>query len=228
MTHSPVSSRLRAGFLAAAAGALLLLAGCATALSTRVTRFNAWPADAAGSTFSFRRPDDVRSTDLEQSTYEQYVREALERRGLRGAEPGKAGQLLVEVAASGGQRQQAASEPVYQSYQVFVPARRDAAGRWFPGYWATDLYGPQYLGERASLRTVDVNSLRLRIVQTRPAPAAPQSVFEATAVYEGGMSRGLPDMVPNLVAAIFADFPGQNGQTQVVRIDPRTSQPAGR
>lgn len=206
---------------AVAAAAALWLAGCANTLDTKVTRFQAWPADGAGGTFSFGKPAAV-GRELEQSTYEQYVREELERLGLRSAEPGKAGRFLVEVEASGSQRQQRYLQPVYQQpYRAYVPARRAADGRVVGGYWAADAWGPQYAGDREQVRLVQVSRLVVRIRETQPQPAGPRSVFESTAVYEG-LAENLPDLVPYLARAAFDGFPGRNGETRAVVFDEKT------
>lgn len=212
--------RRRACAALAAAAAALLLAGCANTLDAKVTRFQAWPADGAGSTFSFGKPAAV-GRELEQSTYEQYVREELERLGLRSAEPGKAGRFLVEVEASGSQRQQRYLQPMYQQYRAYVPARRLADGRVVGGYWALDPWGPQYVGDREQVRLVQVSRLVVRIRETQPPPAGPRSVFESTAVYEG-LAEDLPDLVPYLARAAFDGFPGRNGETRTVVFDEKT------
>ena len=62
----------------------MLLTACASPLTTRVTSFNQWPADAAGSTFSYITPVDI-TRQLEQATYENYVQAELEKRGLKRA-----------------------------------------------------------------------------------------------------------------------------------------------
>ncbi|KAF1047964.1 DUF4136 domain-containing protein [Xylophilus sp.] len=219
--HFPAFPRLgRRTFAAFAAAAALLLAGCASTLDTKVTRFQAWPADGAGSTFSFGRHAAV-GRELEQSTYEQYVREELERRGLRSAPAGQAGRFLVEVEASGSQRQQRYLQPMYQDYRVYIPARRLADGRVVGGYWAADPWGPQYMGDREQVRLVQVSKLIVRIRETQPPPAAPRSVYEATAVYEG-IAENLPDLVPFLARAAFDGFPGRNGETRRVVFDAQT------
>ena len=41
----------------------LLLTGCAHTLTAKVTRFNQWPADAAGASYRFTTPDPQRDLD---------------------------------------------------------------------------------------------------------------------------------------------------------------------
>ncbi|QHJ01115.1 DUF4136 domain-containing protein [Xylophilus rhododendri] len=196
-----------------AAASALALAGCASYIETKVTNFNAWPADAAGASYSFgARP--AGSSELEQSTYEQYVSEQLQRLGLglKPAAPGQKGRLLVDVAASGSQRTVRSLQPVYQNYRVFVPSRPGPNGTVLPGYWTQDMYGGQYVGDREVARTLQVSRLKVQIHDQG------RSVYESTAVYEGGLEN-LPDMVVYLARAAFDDFPGRNAETRVVRFD---------
>lgn len=204
-------------------GTALWLSGCAATVSTKVTNFNAWPADAAGGTFGFAPHKAGDAKELEQSTYEQYVREALERLGLKAAPAGQPARFVVEVDASGSQRTVRSLQPMYQNYRVFMPPRPGPNGTTIPGYWSADMIGGQYIGDREVARTLQVSKLRVQMrdrkaqLSSAAGTAAP-SVFEATATYEGGMEN-LPDLVPYLAKAVFDGFPGQNGQTREVRFD---------
>lgn len=204
--------------------ALLLAAGlmtaCALPVTTKVTNFNAWPTDAAGSDFSFG-PGDGKAGDLEQATYENYVGVELQRRGLKLAEPGRTGRFIVDVTTVASTRQKTFLEPVYQNQLIYVPPYRYGTGDVFPGYWAPDQFGSRYIGDREVTRTVQVSRLKVRIADTRTATPRPRAVFESTAVYEGDI-EDLPDTVPYLVTAVFDGFPGQNGRVRVLRFDPRT------
>ncbi len=75
---------------------LALVSACASPITARVTSFNQWPANAAGSTFSYvSRTDNTR--ELEQATYESYVQAELEKRGLVRAAAGEVGRMQVVV-----------------------------------------------------------------------------------------------------------------------------------
>jgi hypothetical protein len=73
-----------------ALGVAALLTACASPITTRVTSFNQWPADMAGSTFSYITPMDT-TRQLEQATYEGYVQAELEKRGLKRAPQARPG-----------------------------------------------------------------------------------------------------------------------------------------
>lgn len=198
-----------------------LLAGCASPITARVTSFNQWPADAAGSTFSFISPVDS-TRELEQATYESHVQAALERQGLRRAPPGQVGRIQAEVRVVSHSDQKTWLQPVYHDHPVFLPPYRDAAGRVFPGAWVPDPFGPRYVGDRQVSRIVWLGNLRLRLLDSRGSPPGkPHTVFESRASYEGD-SDDLPALMPYLVRAVFDDFPGQNGRTRNVSFDSET------
>lgn len=218
---SPFTARLRAGL---AAAALVLLAACTTPITAKVTNFNAWPADAAGATFSFLAKSDTLG-ELEQSTYERFVSAELEGEGLRPAAAGQAGRFLVEVTAAGSQRKQKYREPVYVNPPlVWYPPYRSYRGVVYPGYWGPDYYGPRYVGDRIVTRTLQISRLQVKIVEIAAGPPGPaRTVFDSTAVYEGDIGD-LPNLVPYLVRAAFEDFPGKNGEVRLLRFDPKTGE----
>jgi hypothetical protein len=206
--------------LAMGLGLLSLLAACASPITARVTSFNQWPANVAGSTFSYIAHPD-RHNDLEQQTYQSYVQVELERLGLKRAAPGQAGRFQVDLETGNGRYDRRYLEPIYQNTYVYRPAFRDRSGRVY-GAWGPDVFGPRYVGNREVIRTVQVSDLRLRLLDSQgSAAAAPRAVFESNAVYEGDIAD-LPDLVPYLVRSVFEGFPGQNGKVRVVRFDGKT------
>ncbi len=204
-----------------AALALSLLAACAGPIQTKVTNFNAWPADAAGATYSYASANPQRE-ELEQATYEGYVGAELERHGLRQAVPGQMGRFLVEVTATDTTRQKTVLEPVYDNQLIWTPPTRDRYGNVYHGYWRPDGFGPRYIGDREVQRTVQVNRLAVRILDTQGG-GKPRPVLNTSAIYEGEL-EDLPDMVPYLARAAFQDFPGRNGRVQVVKFDAKSGE----
>jgi hypothetical protein len=214
------SSLARLGLAAALLG---LLAACASPITARVTSFNQWPANAAGSTFSYvSRTDNTR--ELEQATYESYVQAELEKRGLVRSPAGQVGRMQVDVTTSNRSEQKTYLQPIYQDNYVYLPGYRDAAGRIFPGVWTLDPFGPRYVGDRQINTTLQTSTLQLRLLDSQGSPPGkPRTVFESRAIFEGeGGGDQLPQVVPYLVRAVFDDFPGQNGRTRVVRFDRET------
>ena len=201
--------------------ACVMLAACASPITTQVTSFNQWPGDAAGATFSYTRPADSLN-DLEQQAYENYVQVALEKIGLKRAANGQLGRFQVDIVTASATRDRKYREAIYQDYYVYQPPYRDAAGRVFPGFWTPDRFGARYAGEREVTRTVQVNSLKLRLLDAQGnAAGKPHAVFESRAVYEGD-NESLSALVPYLVRAVFDGFPGQNGQVRAVKFDSKS------
>ena len=197
-----------------------LLAACASPITAKVTRFNQWPADAAGASFSFIRPSDALN-DLEQQAYESTVATELEKFGLKRMPAGQVGRLQVDVVTGNGTRNRTYREPIYRDSLVYHPPYRDAVGNVFNGFWAPDLFGSTYVGDRTIVRTLQVSNLRLRLLDSKGAAGKPKAVFESRAAYEGSI-EDLPKLVPFLVRAALADFPGKSGTVSTVRFDSKT------
>jgi len=193
---------LRGALLAAT---VALLAGCASTLTAKVTRFNQWPADAAGHSYSFTAAEPTRS--LEVGAYQAQVGAELQRVGLRPAPDGQTGRFVVQLLASMSEQEFKRLEPVFRDQWVRMPVHRDAQGRLHDGYWMPDPWGPRYVGQREITQTVQVSSLRVNVTEA----ATQRSVFEATARNDGA-NDNLVEVVPYLVRAMFQDFPGANGQ----------------
>lgn len=199
------------------------LAGCATPLSTQVSRFNAWGPELAGSSFAFLRAVDP-ARELEQLSYEAQVDAELQRLGLRRVAAGQAARIQVDMTVSAQVESRPYLRPIYQDMPVWRPAWRDAAGRIYPGYWGPDPFGPRLVGHQQAVAMVQTSSLRLRLLDAGVQAQPPRTVFEATARHEADGTVPLPQIMPWLVRAVFADFPGENGQVIQVRFDPKTGQ----
>lgn len=186
---------------------LVLLSACANTLGVKVTRFNQWPADAAGASFRFTPAAPQRALELQ--AYQAQVGNALQAQGLRPAIAGETARFTVDVQAELSEKQRKRLVPVYSDQWVYRPAWRDAQGRWYGGHWVPDPLGPRYVGDRSVTQTVQHSQLKLRITETATA----RTVFEATAVHEGS-EVDLVEVVPYLVSSSFQDFPGANGQVR--------------
>ena len=198
-----------------------LLTACASPIVTRVTSFNQWPSDLAGSTFGYITPVDA-TRALEQATYEGYVQAELEKIGLKRAATGQAARIQVDVAATSQGEEKTYLQPVYQDNYVFLPPFRDSAGRVFPGTWVPDPFGPRYVGDRALRMMFYTHGLRVRLLDTQGSPPGKaRTLFESRAVYEGN-NPDLPVLFPYLVRAVFDEFPGQNAQVRTVKFDRKT------
>jgi Domain of unknown function (DUF4136) len=75
---------------------LLLAVGCASTLRSDVTSFQRWPANAATSSYSFKRIGNQEGS-LEHKTYEDLARTELNQQGLQEAAPGTKGRFEVTL-----------------------------------------------------------------------------------------------------------------------------------
>lgn len=194
---------------------LLALAGCASTIDAKITRFNQWPADAAGQTFSFTAPEAGR--ELELRAYQALAARELLAWGLEAAPEGRSGRFVVEVQASQVERQRTQLVPVYVDDWVYVPAWRDASGRLYGGHWVPERFGSRYVGDREVTRSLQASELRLRI-SDRGTGGTELTVFEASAVQESP-NDDLAEVMPYLMRGVFQDFPGANGQVRRLRFE---------
>jgi hypothetical protein len=198
--------------------ALAILAGCASPLTTKVSNFNQWPQDAAGSSFSFTVPAS-KGYELEQQSYENQVQAELNTQGLQRAESAQNARFEVDLITSSSLSEDKYLQPVYQDFYIYQPPHRDLQGNL---YWPPSLFAPRYVGEREITRTLQTSTLRVQI-RDRAALAKPGVVFESQATYAGD-PKDLPTLVPYLVRAVFAGFPGTNGSIKLVKFDAKTGE----
>lgn len=209
------SKPLRTGICAIVLCATGLLAGCASTLTARVTRFNQWPVDTAGASYRFTPADPPRALELQ--AYQNQVGTELQQLGLRPADAGKTARFTVDVQAERSEKQRQWRVPVYSDPWVYAPPWRDAQGRLHGGQWVPDPLGARYLGDRTVTRMVQASQLKLHIREAGP-DGSERTVFEAIAVHEGS-EADLAEVVPYLVRGTFQEFPGANGQVRRLSFD---------
>lgn len=219
----PLFQYSRTRLVVGALALVTLLSGCASPIIARVSSFQQWPTDVAGSSFGFLAPVD-HTRELEQTSYANMVAVELVKQGLRPAAGGQSARILVDMSVTSQLENRSYSSPVYRDQFIYRPSFRDSAGRIYPGYWIPDPFGPRYVGSQQVLQTVQVSHLRLRLLDTQgSAGNSPRTVFESNATLEGNPAP-LSVAVPYLVRAVFEDFPGANGRVQVVRFKPDTGE----
>lgn len=229
----------------AAPAALLALSACATGLPTQVSRFQAMPAPQ-GQSFVIQPADARDRGGLEFSQYADLVRRHLIAQGYsEAASPANATfivsldygvddgeQRVVTYPGTGGRFGYGGLgyrgfgyggfgypgfgyRPYYSRFGYF--------GRHYsPFYygWDDPFWGSPFAG---GYRDVDVQTVYTSYLDMDIKRAADgQSLFEGTAKARSRTDE-LRTLVPNLVEAMFTNFPGRSGET--VRI---TVPPAGR
>ena len=199
---------LRGLVLMGALGLTLGVSGCASTMSTRVTSFQQWPADAQGQTYQFVQSQ---SANLEQRAYQDMLRASIGVTGLVEAPQGAPARF--EVAFDYGVTQvQVMTRQPYDPYFYGGYGRYygNPYGRfWGPGYGWGGFWGPEWVDVPV---TGYRNTVNIRINDRRQNGA---EVYRSTA----STLSDRPEMVrvmPYLVRSIFDNFPGNNGSERDV------------
>ena len=209
----------------AAPAALLALSACATGLPTEVQRFQAMPAPQ-GESFVIQPANSDLTGGLEFSQYADLVRQHLIGLGYTEADsPDKASMIVtLEYGVDDGrERVVAYSDPFAYGYGYGFPyySRFGYYGRYrSPFYWGWHdpfLYGGfgGYGGYDVHSYTVYTSFLDMDIRRAEDG----QSLFEGLAQARS-RNDNLPALVPNLIEAMFTNFPGNSGETVRITVAP--------
>ena len=204
--------------------ALFGLSACATGLPTEVSRFQAMPAPQ-GQSFVVV-PAEGEKGGLEFSQYAGLVSRHLTALGYGEAPSREAASFVVELGYGvddGRQRVVVRPDPFGPRYgfgyrRPFHYSRFGYFGRYrSPFYYGWDdpfFYGGGY--DRVDAYTVYTSHLDMDIRRT----ADGQALFEGRAEARS-TEADLPELVPNLIEAMFTDFPGRSGETVRITVPPR-------
>ena len=200
--------------IAAPAVALLLLAGCSTPFKADVARFQQMPAPQ-GQTFAVVADDPALSGGLEFQQYADMVAGQLSADGfVRASDPASA-YLIVRLGYDvDNGREKVRSTGFHDPWwgpHYYSPYWRHRAFMY--GYYDPFLFGPGY--NDIDSYTVYTSTLTMKIDRT----ADNKRVFEGTAKAQS-LSNKLTYLVPNLIEAMFTNFPGNSGETVRVTIAP--------
>lgn len=191
--------------------ALLTLGGCATGFPAQVSRFNAMPAPA-GQSFVIEAKDSDNRGGLEFSRYADLVRQGLEAQGYRPAASRSDASLIVtlDYGVDDG-RERVVSRPAPFAGGFGRPFySRWGYGGWrrSPFYWGWN--DPFWGGGGTEVDSYTVYQSYVDLDIRRASDG--QAVFEGMAEARSRRNQ-LQVLVPNLVEALFTDFPGNNGET---------------
>jgi Domain of unknown function (DUF4136) len=204
--------------LMALLSAAALLSGCATQLTTQVTAFHqleaVTPQPLMGKTYKLL-PNAEQLNSLEFRSYAPSIDSALVKAGLIDAGNAKA-DLIVAIAYG-------VSPTAADGYPRSGVGLGTGVGLGGGGGVSIGLGFPLAILSGANAGPNYRRELRLVIDRAPPAESNaavnPSSrVYEATAVSEG-KAPSLAPVLPAMVAALFTNFPGQTGQTQVIKSD---------
>lgn len=193
------------------AAALLMLGGCASSLSARVTTFQQWPVGAQGEYYRIV-PAPQQAGNLQFGAYADMLRAAIGATGLREATEGA--QARFDVSIEYGSTVRQVWERRYEDAYMYHgwPGWAGYYGGW--GRWGG---GFMYYTPRAVNVPVDVYRNTLTVTM-HDSLAGGKEVYRASAVHDSG-SENLTAVMPYLMQAIFDDFPGNNGQVKEVRYE---------
>lgn len=202
------------GLIAAPMLALTALSGCASSFKADVARFQQLPAPQ-GQSFTIVADDPKLAGGLEFGHYADLVGQRLSEVGYaRSGDPASA-DLIVRVAydVDNGRekvRSTGFGDPFYGSWGW----RGRWARPWGYGFYDPWLFGPGGYNEVSSY-TVYTSDLSLKIDRA----ADNLRLFEGKASAQS-LSNKLTYLVPNLIDAMFTDFPGQNGENVKITLPP--------
>ncbi len=206
----------------AAPAALLALSACATGLPTQVSRFQAMPAPQ-GQSFVIQPADPANKGGLEFSHYADLVRRHLAAQGYSEAASAKDATFLValDYGIDNGQEKvvsRPASPFFYGSYRPYYSRFGYYGRRASPFYYGWDdpfWYDGGFGYNDVTSYTVYNSYLDMDIKRTSDG----QALFEGTAQARS-RTNDLPALVPNLVEAMFTNFPGRSGETVRITVPP--------
>lgn len=188
------------------------LAACAPTFKADVSRFQAQLPAPQGQSFAVVAEDPALAGGLEFSLYADMVAAEMAQLGYsRAASPSDA-QLLVSFdygVDNGRERVRSTGASVDPFFHPWGRFR----GYGFRRAYAFGFYDPWLAAPSVRSYTVYTSDIELKIDQT----ATGERLFEGSAQAVSRSNR-LQKLVPNLVDAIFTDFPGNSGETLRITI----------
>jgi len=214
--------------LAVAPLALAALAACATPFNANVSRFQSQLPAPQGQTFAVVADDPALAGGLEFAQYADYVDRQMTRLGYTEAAPANANLIVrFDYAVDKGRqrvRETGFYDPFYSPWYGYgrIGPRR---GFYSPyhfggpiGYygrpWSFGFYDP-FFDDGIDVDTVYTSDIELKIDRA----ADGQRLFEGKAEALSTSNR-LQYLVPNLVEAMFTDFPGNSGEMVRISVAP--------
>lgn len=203
------------------------LAACATPFNADVTRFQSQLPAPQGQSFAVVAEDPALAGGLEFSQYASYVAQQMQRLGYSQAPSPETATLLVRFGYGVDRgrervRSRGFADPFYSPWYGYSPFGYRGYGFrhiGYPGFyrggpWAFGMYDPFFDGGIDSY-TVYTSGIELKIDRR----ADNQRLFEGRAQALSTSNR-LQYLVPNLVEAMFTDFPGESGRTVRISVAP--------
>jgi hypothetical protein len=205
------------GLFAAPALALVALSGCATSFKADVARFQQLPAPA-GQSFAIVADNPNLAGGLEFSHYASMVGQRLSQTGYVAASDPARADLIVRVAYDVDNGREKVRSTGFGAGGFGPYGGMGWGGRWGRP-WGYGFYDPWLFGgagyNDVSSYTVYTSDLSMKIDRA----ADNRRLFEGKASAQS-LSNKLTYLVPNLIDAMFTNFPGQNGEDVKITLPP--------
>lgn len=224
-------SRMTLVSMALAVPLLLSLSACATNFNANVSRFQAELPAPAGQTFAIVADDPRDQGGLEFSQYASLVAARLQNIGYVPGNPQNSDLIVrFDYGVDQGRdkvRSTGFSDPYWGGW--YGPGWGGGYGGFGrPGFygrggfgrgWGYGWYDPFFYGG-SGFNSVDVTTVYTSGIDMKiDRRADGKRLFEGKAEAASTSNR-LPYLVPNLVEAMFTDFPGHNGETVRISVAP--------
>jgi len=230
--------------LAAVPFALGTLAACATPFNANVQRFQSALPAPQGQTFTVVADDPALAGGLEFNQYASFVADRMASLGYRPVNSTAGADLLVrfDYGIDKGRervRQTGFRDPFYDPW--FGYSRLGGYSRFGYGYpyGRRGFYAPSYYSRYGYARPwsygfydpffdngIDIQTVYTSGIELKIDDKGGQRLFEGKAEALSTSNR-LQYLVPNLVEAMFTDFPGRSGETVRISVAPE-NQPVQR
>ena len=192
-------------------------AACSNTYRSDVTRFHKLP-EPMGETVFITSSDPAKAGSLELAQYAGLLVPRLQSLGYSVVTDPKA-DLVVEIDYDVTQSERSYNSyggyPYYPYYHYGFGFGHHGFGHHGFGHHGFGHYGfgYAYYPQQTRIRTIYTSRLVMKIQR-----ANGELLFEGSALMNDYRDR-LPKVMPYLVGAMFTNFPGQSGETEVVRLE---------
>lgn len=228
MTRKMTDGLTRGLKLAAVPLMLAGLAACATPFRADVSRFQSQLPAPQGQSFAVVADDPALAGGLEFALYADYVEAEMAALGYTQAATPEEATLLVrfDYGVNDGRERVRSSgfgyrDPFYSSWRSYTPIiYRDRTGRSRLTYvpsraWGFGFHDDFFGRSQVDSYTIYTSGIDLKIDNGQTG----ERLFEGSAEAVSTSNR-LQYLVPNLVEAMFTDFPGNSGETVRISVAP--------
>ena len=194
---------------------LLGLAACASGFSADVSRFQSQLPAPQGQSFAVVADDPSLAGGLEFSQYADLVAKRMEALGYAESSPENATLLVhFDYGVDNGRERIRSSPSLYRYDPFWSPWYGYRPGYWRSSVWGYGWYDP-WMDDGVESYTVYTSGIELKIDRAADGERLFEGRAEAVST-----SNHLQYLVPNLVEAMFTDFPGNSGETVRITVAP--------